>query len=132
MPNGLAVLRAAIEEGRRVQMTRAEVPQPETFADLICYVSLQERATQIAHRNTGAHLPKDDKIGRNVLALVAGDRVRVRSARGALEGVARAEPSVPRGGVVVDVNVPADSGPGAADLIDATRPVTEVRMESVR
>ena len=65
-----------LEEGRRVQMTKAEVPQPETFADLICYVSLQERATQIAHRNTGAHLPKDDKIGRNVLALVAGDETK--------------------------------------------------------
>lgn len=65
-----------LEEGRRVQMTKGEVPQPETFADLISYVSLQERATQIAHRNTGAHLPKDDKIGRNVLALVAGDETK--------------------------------------------------------
>ena len=65
-----------LEDGRRVQMTRGEVPQPETFADLISYVSLQERATQIAHRNTGAHLPKDDKIGRNVLALVAGDETK--------------------------------------------------------
>jgi len=65
-----------LEEGRRVQMTKGEVPQPETFADLISYVSLQERATQIAHRNTGAHLPKEDKIGRNVLALVAGDETK--------------------------------------------------------
>ncbi len=65
-----------LEVGRRVQMTRAEVPVPESFADLICYVSLQERATQIAHRNTGAHLPKDDRMGRNVLALVAGDETK--------------------------------------------------------
>ena len=65
-----------LEEGRRVQMKKGEVPQPETFADLICYVSFQERATQIAHRNTGAHLPKSDKIGRNVLALVAGDETK--------------------------------------------------------
>ena len=65
-----------LEEGRRVQMKKAEVPEPETFADLICYVSFQERATQIAHRNTGAHLPKDDKMGRNVLALVAGDETK--------------------------------------------------------
>ena len=50
--------------------------QGENFADLICYVSFQERATQIAHRNTGAHLPKSDKIGRNVLALVAGDETK--------------------------------------------------------
>ena len=65
-----------LEDGRRVQMSRAEVPEPDSFADLICYVSFQERATQIAHRNTGAHLPKDDKVGRNVLALVAGDETK--------------------------------------------------------
>ena len=65
-----------LEEGRRVQMGKGEVPEPETIADLITYVSFQERATQIAHRNTGAHLPKDDKIGRNVLALVAGDETK--------------------------------------------------------
>ena len=65
-----------LEEGRRVQMGKGEVPEPETIADLITYVSFQERATQIAHRNTGAKLPKDDKIGRNVLALVAGDETK--------------------------------------------------------
>jgi len=65
-----------LEEGRRVQMRKGEVPHPDTFADMITYVSLQERATQIAHRNTGAKLPKDDKIGRNVLALIAGDETK--------------------------------------------------------
>ncbi len=65
-----------LEDGRRVQMGAGKVPEPETMADLICYVSFQERATQIAHRNTGAHLPKDDKMGRNVLALVAGDETK--------------------------------------------------------
>jgi acyl-[acyl-carrier-protein] desaturase len=65
-----------LEEGRRVQMGKGEVPEPETIADLITYVSFQERATQIAHRNTGAKLPKDDKVGRNVLALVAGDETK--------------------------------------------------------
>lgn len=65
-----------LEEGRRVQMTKAMVPQPDSLADLICYVAFQERATQIAHRNTGAHLPKHDKTGRNVLALVAGDETK--------------------------------------------------------
>ncbi len=65
-----------LEEGRRVQMTKGEVPEPDSFADLIAYVSLQERATQIAHRNTGAKLPKDDKTGRNVLGLIAGDETK--------------------------------------------------------
>jgi len=65
-----------LEDGRRVQMQKGEVPHPPTFAELIAYVSFQERATQIAHRNTGAKLPKDDKIGRNVLALIAGDETK--------------------------------------------------------
>ena len=65
-----------LEDGRRVQMRKGEVPHPPTFADLICYVSFQERATQIAHRNTGAHLPKDDRMGRNILALIAGDETK--------------------------------------------------------
>lgn len=65
-----------LEDGRRVQMTRAEVPRHPNFAEVIAYVSFQERATQIAHRNTGAKLPKDDKIGRNVLGLIAGDETK--------------------------------------------------------
>ncbi len=67
---------ASLEDGRRVQMQKGEVPRPATFADLIAYVSFQERATQIAHRNTGSKLPKDDKIGRNVLGLIAGDETK--------------------------------------------------------
>jgi acyl-[acyl-carrier-protein] desaturase len=65
-----------LEDGRRVQMQKGEVPHPSNFAELISYVSFQERATQIAHRNTGAKLPKDDKIGRNVLGLIAGDETK--------------------------------------------------------
>jgi acyl-[acyl-carrier-protein] desaturase len=65
-----------LEDGRRIQMTKAEVPQHNKLADMIAYVAMQERATQIAHRNTGAKLPKEDKIGRNVLAIVAGDETK--------------------------------------------------------
>ncbi len=65
-----------LEDGRRVQMTRAEVPRHPDFAEMIAYVSFQEHATQIAHRNTGAKLPKDDKMGRNVLGLIAGDETK--------------------------------------------------------
>jgi acyl-[acyl-carrier-protein] desaturase len=65
-----------LEEGRRVQMCKAEVPQHNKLADMIAYVAMQERATQIAHRNTAAKLPKEDKIGRNVLGTVAGDETK--------------------------------------------------------
>ena len=66
----------ALEVGRRAQMSGAHVPEPETLADLVCYVTLQERATQIAHRNTAAHLPKEDRTGRTILGLVAGDETK--------------------------------------------------------
>ena len=65
-----------LEDGRRVQLQSGVAPNLNTFSDLICYVTLQERATQIAHRNTGSHLNKDDKMGRTVLGLLAGDETK--------------------------------------------------------
>ena len=64
----------------------------------------------------------------------AGDRVRVRSARGELVLAAEPDDGVPRGVVAIDFNVPGgESVPGNAvsTLIDSRRPVTDVRMESV-
>ena len=66
----------SLEEGRVVQMSTGMVPRFENLGDLIAYVAMQERATQIAHRNTGAKLPKEDKQGRNLLALIAGDETK--------------------------------------------------------
>jgi acyl-[acyl-carrier-protein] desaturase len=65
-----------LEDGRRIHLSRGIVPEPETFTDMICYVSYQERATQIAHRNTMMHLAKDDKMGRGVLGVIAGDETK--------------------------------------------------------
>jgi assimilatory nitrate reductase catalytic subunit len=67
------------------------------------------------------------------LGLGNGDPVRVRSARGALVLPARADSGVPRGVVAVDFNLGLGDGPAnaAAALIDATTPVTDVRLESV-
>ncbi len=61
----------ALERARMAQMSLAEVPEPETVADLVVYVSLQELATRISHRNTGRLL--EDKRGYEVMARVAGD-----------------------------------------------------------
>lgn len=61
-----------LENARKVQMKLGEVPIPDSVPDLLAYTSLQELATQVAHRNTGKHLDKD-KMGRRVMALVAGD-----------------------------------------------------------
>ena len=62
------------------------------------------------------------------LGIRAGDLVRVTSSRAALVLEAAADAGVPRGSASVDFNQP---GEGAADLIDATRPVTDVRVETV-
>lgn len=61
-----------LEDARRVQMRLGEVPNPPSFAEMMIYTSLQELATQVAHRNTGKRLDKD-RMGRRVMALVAGD-----------------------------------------------------------
>jgi len=62
------------------------------------------------------------------LGLRGGTRVRVSSARTAMETTAVADPGVPRGSAALTFN----AGDGVAgDLIDATVPVAEVRVETV-
>ena len=60
-----------LERGRMAQVSLGEVPHPETVADGLAYVTMQELATKISHRNTGRLL--DDKVGYQVMAKVAGD-----------------------------------------------------------
>ncbi|MGH9224716.1 MAG: NADH-quinone oxidoreductase subunit NuoG [Acidimicrobiales bacterium] len=59
----------------------------------------------------------------------SGDAVRVTSPRGSLVLAVVHDPSIARGSASLDINLP---GEGAADLIDASQPVTEVRLESVK
>ncbi|CAN5154636.1 acyl-ACP desaturase [soil metagenome] len=61
----------ALERGRMVQVSRGEVPEPETVIDGLVYVTLQELATRISHGNTGRLL--EDRKGRDIMARVAGD-----------------------------------------------------------
>jgi acyl-[acyl-carrier-protein] desaturase len=62
---------AALEAGRMQQVCGGLVPDPESVADTLVYVALQELATRIAHRNTGTML--DDEAGYKVMARVAAD-----------------------------------------------------------
>lgn len=75
MRDYLTVTRAldpvALERARMHQMSLAIVPEPETVADGLVYVALQELATRISHRNTGKLL--DDRVGYDVMARVAAD-----------------------------------------------------------
>jgi acyl-[acyl-carrier-protein] desaturase len=61
----------ALERGRMAQVSGGQVPQPASVVDGIVYVTLQELATRISHRNTGKLIP--DKAGYEVMARVAAD-----------------------------------------------------------
>jgi acyl-[acyl-carrier-protein] desaturase len=61
----------ALERGRMAQVSLGEVPEPDSIADLLVYVTLQELATRISHTNTGRLV--GDRRGREVMARVAGD-----------------------------------------------------------
>src|SRR3712207_3051299 len=60
-----------LERARMAQVSLGEVPEPPTPAEGLVYVSLQELATRIAHRNTGKHL--GEPRGYDLLARVAAD-----------------------------------------------------------
>jgi anaerobic selenocysteine-containing dehydrogenase len=66
------------------------------------------------------------------LGVASGGSVRVRSASAAVVAVAVPDPSLPRGVVAVDFNVPLDgpSGGTVADLIEVGSPLVELRMET--
>ncbi|MHB1786704.1 MAG: acyl-ACP desaturase [Acidimicrobiales bacterium] len=61
----------ALERARMRQVSGGIVPEPEAPADALAYVTLQELATRVAHRNTGKQM--DDPIGYAVMARVAAD-----------------------------------------------------------
>ncbi len=60
-----------LERGRMVQMSKGEVPEPPSAADGMCYVTLQELATRISHRNTGTRI--EDRVGYDIMRQVAID-----------------------------------------------------------
>ena len=60
-----------LERARMGQVSLGQVPQPESVADGLVYVALQELATRISHRNTGKLL--DDPAGYAVMARVGAD-----------------------------------------------------------
>ena len=60
-----------LERGRMAQVSSGEAPQPSSPLVGTVYVTLQELATRIAHRNTGKLL--GDRAGYEVMARVAAD-----------------------------------------------------------
>jgi acyl-[acyl-carrier-protein] desaturase len=64
---------AALESARMVQMSGGKVPEPPTAADGLVYVTLQELATRISHRNTGQGIQSVDRVGYDIMRRVAAD-----------------------------------------------------------
>jgi acyl-[acyl-carrier-protein] desaturase len=64
----------ALERARMAQVQCGQVPEPESPADALAYVALQELATRIAHHNTGKLV--DDPAGYEVMKRVASDENR--------------------------------------------------------
>ncbi len=63
----------ALERGRMAQMSGGEVPRPPTAASGMLYVTMQELATRISHRNTGKLLEEHDRAGYDIMRRVAID-----------------------------------------------------------
>jgi anaerobic selenocysteine-containing dehydrogenase len=63
------------------------------------------------------------------LGVRTGDRVKVSSPRASATTEVEVDDDLPRGSAALTFNGPGDAD--AADLIDATQPVTEVRVETV-
>jgi len=61
--------------------------------------------------------------------LASGDRVRMVSSRATTELPVTAWTGVPRGSISITFNQPGHVV--AADIIDASQPVTDIRMESL-
>jgi acyl-[acyl-carrier-protein] desaturase len=66
-----AVDPVALERARMVQVRGGQVPTPANVYEAMVYVSLQELATRISHRNTGKLMT--DPIGTAIMARVGND-----------------------------------------------------------
>lgn len=60
-----------LEDGRMAQVQSGQVPEPPSPLHGFAYLSLQELATRISHRNTGKFV--EDRTGYEIMARVATD-----------------------------------------------------------
>ena len=61
----------ALERGRMMQVRGGQVPTPNDAFEALAYVSMQELATRISHRNTGKLMK--DEIGTAIMSRVGND-----------------------------------------------------------
>ena len=61
----------ALERGRMMQVRGGQVPTPNDAFEALAYVSMQELATRISHRNTGKLMK--DEMGTAIMSRVGND-----------------------------------------------------------
>lgn len=66
-----AVDPVALERARMIQVRGGQVPNPGSATEALAYVSMQELATRISHRNTGKFMT--DPIGTEIMSRVGND-----------------------------------------------------------
>ncbi len=66
-----AVDPVALERARMIQVRGGQVPTPHDAIEGLAYVTMQELATRISHRNTGKLMK--DKMGTDIMSRVAND-----------------------------------------------------------
>jgi anaerobic selenocysteine-containing dehydrogenase len=129
-----AATEARPETVRFTRETAYTAPAVDAYSlRLIAQRKLYDRGTLVQHSPSLAALAPGSGLlvhptDLERLGLRGGDPVKVTSQRGTLTLEAHASTAVPRGAAAILVNQP---GPDPADLIDATRPVTDIRIETV-
>ena len=110
-------------------------PRPDAYTvRLVAARRLYDEGTLVQHCTSLAHLATPTRLrmsGHDLdrLGVGTGDRVKVSSARGSATTEVEVDDGLPRGSAALNFNAPGDAA--AADLIDATQPVTPLRVETV-
>ena len=132
VPSGAGARPALLSWGEG-EPALAEVPPVDAYSlRLVSGRKLYDDGTAVRHSPSLAPLAPGPTLRINPydldrLGVSTGQEVKVTSARGSLTTTVQADAGVPRGAVAMAFNQPGD---GAADLIDVSRPVTEVRVET--
>jgi anaerobic selenocysteine-containing dehydrogenase len=140
-PEAVEAVERAEEETRdrpeTVQFSRGvpyEAPALDSYSlRLIATRKLYDLGTLVQHAPSIAGLAPGSELlvhpyDLDRLGVRAGGRVKVTSPRTTLTVEAHASTAIPKGSAALTVN---QAGPDPADLIDATQPVTDVRIETV-
>ncbi|MCZ7527622.1 MAG: NADH-quinone oxidoreductase subunit NuoG [Acidimicrobiia bacterium] len=113
----------------------ATVPARDAYAlRLVAGRTLYDKGRAVAESPSIAGLARGatllvNRADRERIGVADGDEVKVTSSRGSVTLAVRADPATPPGVAFLAF---ATAAPGAADLIDVSRPVTDLRVETLR